>query len=78
MKRRHMLLSAAATLILANSPAAAQSNWNLAAGYPIGNPHTVTLSQFAKDVEFATNGKLKITVHRERFAVQGAGDRARG
>lgn len=63
MKRRHILLSSAASLILASTPAAAQSNWNLAAGYPIGNPHTVTLNQFAKDVELATNGKLKITVH---------------
>ena len=63
MKRRYLLLSAAAVLIGANSTAVAQSNWNLAAGYPIGNPHTVTLNQFAKDVEFATNGKVKITVH---------------
>ena len=63
MKRCLLLLGAAATLSFANVPAAAQSNWNLAAGYPIGNPHTVTLNQFAKDVEFATNGKIKITVH---------------
>src|SRR4030095_269459 len=63
MKRCYLLLSAAVMLIGANSTAVAQSNWNLAAGYPIGNPHTVTLNQFVKDVELATNGKIKITVH---------------
>lgn len=43
--------------------AAAQTKWDLPTGYPVANPHTVTLTQFAKDVEFQTQGKLRITVH---------------
>jgi TRAP-type C4-dicarboxylate transport system substrate-binding protein len=44
-------------------PASAQTKWNLPAGYPADNPHSVNLTQFAKDVEAATGGKLQITVH---------------
>ena len=63
MKRRLLLLgSAAATLWLA-LPAAAQTKWDLPAGYPAGNPHTQNLNQFAADVSKATGGKLAITVH---------------
>jgi TRAP-type transport system periplasmic protein len=62
MKRRHLLLSAAATLCLA-LPAAAQTKWDLPAGYPAGNPHTQNLNQFAADIAKATGGKLAITVH---------------
>lgn len=62
---RPMLLRAAtlvAGLGLAVS-ASAQLKWDLASGYPLSNPHTVTLQQFAKDVDIASGGKLKITVH---------------
>ena len=46
-------------------PAAAQAKWkwDLPAGYPAGNFHSVNLIQFAKDVKDATAGKLEITVH---------------
>src|ERR687892_721909 len=44
-------------------PAMAQTKWNLPAAYPADNPHSVNLVAFAKDVETATGGKLKITVH---------------
>jgi len=47
----------------AAAAASAQAKWDMPTGYPIGNPHTVTLSQLAKDVEFETKGKLKIVVH---------------
>jgi TRAP-type C4-dicarboxylate transport system substrate-binding protein len=53
-------LSAAA---LAAGPAMAQTQWNLPAAYANSNYHTENLVQFAKDVEAATGGKLKITVH---------------
>jgi len=43
--------------------ASAQTKWDMPTGYPIGNPHTVTLTQLAKDIEFETKGKLKIVVH---------------
>ena len=41
----------------------AQTKWDMPTGYPVANPHTVTLSQMAKDIEFETKGKLKIVVH---------------
>jgi TRAP-type C4-dicarboxylate transport system substrate-binding protein len=65
MKRRTLLLGAAvsATALSLALPAAAQTKWDLPAGYPAGNPHTQNLSQFAADVQKATNGKLAITVH---------------
>ena len=41
----------------------AQTKWDLPAAYPAANFHTENLSQFAADVDKATGGKLKITVH---------------
>ncbi|MEK7737178.1 MAG: C4-dicarboxylate ABC transporter substrate-binding protein, partial [Pseudomonadota bacterium] len=32
-------------------------------GYPAGNFHTENIAQFAADIDQATSGKLKITVH---------------
>ncbi|MFL6928855.1 MAG: TRAP transporter substrate-binding protein [Xanthobacteraceae bacterium] len=43
--------------------ASAQTKWDLPAAYPANNFHTENLVQFANDVEKATGGKLKITVH---------------
>ena len=43
--------------------AAAQTKWDLPAAYPATNYHTENLVQFAGDVDKATGGKLKITVH---------------
>ena len=66
MKRRQFALTATATLLgltLAASHALAQTKWDLPAGYPATNFHTENLVQFAKDVDVATAGKLKITVH---------------
>ncbi|MBL0730472.1 TRAP transporter substrate-binding protein [Piscinibacter sp. HJYY11] len=52
----------AATLLLA-SAAQAQTKWDLPSAYPATNFHTENLTQFASDVDKATGGKLKITVH---------------
>jgi TRAP-type C4-dicarboxylate transport system substrate-binding protein len=41
----------------------AQTKWDLPAGYAASNYHTENLVQFANDVDKATAGKLKITVH---------------
>ena len=43
--------------------AQAQVKWDLPAAYPAGNFHSVNLQEFANDVDKATGGKLKITVH---------------
>ncbi len=50
------------SLVLAGS-ASAQTKWDLPAAYPAANFHTENLVQFAADVDKATAGKLKITVH---------------
>jgi TRAP-type C4-dicarboxylate transport system substrate-binding protein len=41
----------------------AQTKWDLPAAYPASNFHTENLVQFANDVDKASGGKLKITVH---------------
>ena len=41
----------------------AQTKWDLAAAYPATNFHSENLVQFASDIDKATAGKLKITVH---------------
>jgi TRAP-type C4-dicarboxylate transport system substrate-binding protein len=43
--------------------ACAQTRWDLPTAYPATNYHTENIAQFAKDVDAATGGKLKITVH---------------
>jgi TRAP-type C4-dicarboxylate transport system substrate-binding protein len=43
--------------------AAAQTKWDLPAAYPATNFHSINLAEFAADVDKATAGKLKITVH---------------
>ncbi len=55
-------LFALAALALAFG-AQAQTKWDLPAAYPAANFHSVNLQQFADDVDKATGGKLKITVH---------------
>ncbi len=55
-RRRCALAAAAGT-------ASAQTKWDLPAAYPASNFHTENLVQFANDVDKATGGKLKITVH---------------
>ncbi len=72
---------AALALVLANGVAIAQTKWDLPAAYSPGNFHTENLVQFADDVDKASGGKLKITVHSNaslfkapeiKRAVQGA------
>ena len=60
MKFKLTLIAAALTL---GASAFAQTKWDLPAAYPATNFHTENLMQFAADVDKATAGKLKITVH---------------
>jgi TRAP-type C4-dicarboxylate transport system substrate-binding protein len=53
----------AAALTLATVAAHAQVKWDLPAAYAASNFHSENLAQFAADVDRATGGKLKITVH---------------
>ena len=63
MKRRTLNLSLMASLIALSGAAMAQTKWDLPAAYPATNFHTLNLTQFAADVDKASGGKLKITVH---------------
>lgn len=67
LSRRAVLAGAAAIPVLA-TPMLARAQaprwkWDLPAGYPATNFHSVNLIQFAKDVKDATGGQLEITVH---------------
>jgi len=44
-------------------PAAAQTKWDMPTAYPANNFHTENIQQFANDIDKATGGKLRITVH---------------
>ena len=64
MKRRVFSISSLGlALALAAGAAQAQVKWDLASAYPATNFHSENLVQFAADVDKATNGRLKITVH---------------
>jgi len=54
---------AIAAVALVSTSAIAQTKWDLPAAYPATNFHTENIAAFATDVEKATGGKLKITVH---------------
>lgn len=67
LSRRAVIAGAAALPVLA-TPMLARAQaprwkWDLPAGYPATNFHSVNLIQFAKDVKDATGGQLEITVH---------------
>ena len=66
MKRRIFPVTALALTLAAGlsaTSAFAQTKWDLAAAYPATNFHTENMVQLASDVDKATGGKLKITVH---------------
>lgn len=66
MKRRFLpatALGLALACALPLTTAQAQTKWDLAAAYPATNFHTENLAQFVSDVDKATGGKLKITLH---------------
>jgi TRAP-type C4-dicarboxylate transport system substrate-binding protein len=52
-----------AAVALVAGAAHAQTKWDLPTAYPATNFHTENITQFAGDVDKATGGKLKITVH---------------
>jgi TRAP-type C4-dicarboxylate transport system substrate-binding protein len=61
MTLRGILVTTA--LAAAVGAAEAQTKWDLPTAYPAANFHTENIQQFANDVDKATGGKLKITVH---------------
>ena len=53
MMSRLVRASLIAGVVMAATPALAQTKWNLPAAYPADNPHSENLVAFAKDVEAA-------------------------
>jgi TRAP-type transport system periplasmic protein len=60
---KRLAIVCAATLTFGSHAVMAQTKWDLPAAYPANNFHTENLVLFANDVDKATAGKLKITVH---------------
>ncbi len=56
-------LALIAAVLSVGTAALAQTQWDLPAAYPASNFHSENLVQFASDVDKASGGKLKITVH---------------
>jgi TRAP-type C4-dicarboxylate transport system substrate-binding protein len=56
-------LALMAAVLSVGTAASAQTKWDLPAAYPATNFHSENLVQFANDVDKASGGKLKITVH---------------
>ncbi|MEO8805680.1 MAG: TRAP transporter substrate-binding protein [Burkholderiaceae bacterium] len=50
-------------IVGATGAAQAQTKWDLPTGYAVGSFQTENVQQFANDVDKATSGKLKITLH---------------
>ena len=63
MKIPRSILAAAILAALITPAAHAQTTWDLPTAYPASNFHTENLTRFASDVEKATGGKLKVTLH---------------
>src|SRR6478672_8681547 len=62
MMKSFRVLAMAVGVSLA-SGAAAQTKWDMPTAYPASNFHTENITQFVADVDKATGGKLKITLH---------------
>lgn len=63
MERRFFFAALATAALGLAGPAQAQVKWDLPSGYPAFNFHSQNIAQFAKDVDAATQGKLRITPH---------------
>jgi len=62
-KRQLIASIACAATALSISSAQAQNKWDLASAYAAGSFHTKLFGEFASEVDKASQGKLKITVH---------------
>lgn len=57
------MLSTLACLVFGAVSAAAQSKWDMPTPYPATNFHTENIQKFASEVDAASGGQLKISVH---------------
>ena len=63
MLNKLVAVGTASAMLFCVSVAQAQQKWDMPTGYPGSNFHTENIRQFAADVDQASAGKLKITVH---------------
>ena len=63
MRPIRLLAATAALAGFTAGIAVAQTKWDLPTAYPASNFHTENIQQFANDIDKATGGKIKITVH---------------
>ena len=63
MLKSMVAVGTASAMLFLGSAVQAQTKWDMPTGYPGNNFHTENIRQFADDVDKATKGKLKITVH---------------
>jgi TRAP-type C4-dicarboxylate transport system substrate-binding protein len=61
--RRLRLLCTTLALLAGVAQAAAESVWDMPTAYPVTNYHTENAARFAADVEQASNGTLRLTLH---------------
>ena len=61
MNPRHAIVALAVAAVCGT--AQAQTKWDMPTAYPATNFHTENIQQFANDIDKATGGKLKVTVH---------------
>ena len=63
MLKTLVAVGSASAMLFCASAATAQTKWDMPTGYPSGNFHTENIRQFADEIDKASGGKLKITVH---------------
>ncbi len=63
MLKTLVAVGSASAMLFCSSVVQAQTKWDMPTGYPGSNFHTENIRQFTADVDKATAGKLKITVH---------------
>ncbi|OGB23437.1 MAG: C4-dicarboxylate ABC transporter substrate-binding protein [Burkholderiales bacterium RIFCSPLOWO2_02_FULL_57_36] len=63
MRLSQLAVALSALGIAVVAQAQTQTKWDMPTAYPANNFHTENVQQFADDVDKATGGKLKITVH---------------
>ena len=60
---RKFIYTAVASALGTTAPALAETTWDMPTPYPEATFHTQNIMEFAKDLETATDGEIKITVH---------------
>ena len=63
MLKTLVAVGSASAMLFFGSVVQAQTKWDMPTGYPGSNFHTENIRQFVGEVDKATSGKLKITVH---------------